>query len=226
MQLQQGNMLAALEDAKTFLGVNVADVGDAVNDATKKLLDDSIGELSAHAADQNAHTRAGAGALNRQRLQREALIRDHMAPIAKIAILELPNVPDIIKLTLPKSRVSLQQLLVLADGMANAATPYAATFIAAGCKTDFIASLKTAVQDIRTAATDRTTIRMSTQMSRCRGCAHCYFRSNEATQWTLGRYYLPSLCQPSMTSVGHGSALLFLLAMALRRPDRVAAGEF
>ena len=181
MRISQGNMLATMGNVITFLSENVADVGDAVTDATKKTVVDSITELSVHAANQDSHTRSAAGSLNRQRVRRTQLVRDHMAPIARIAALELPAVPELVKLTLPRKRVSLQVLVQLANGMADAATPYADVFIANGRKPDFIAQLKGSAEGMRSAAADRAgnrqkvkeaTTNLRTKLSRGRKVIH------------------------------------------------------
>lgn len=64
-----------------------------------------------------------------------------MAPIARIAQVQLPGVVGIEKLRMPKTRINAEQLAAVARGMATAAAPYASTFIAAGVPADFATQL-------------------------------------------------------------------------------------
>ena len=166
MKLRQGNMRSSLENVRRFLDDNQAVLGGVINPAARQKLDDSITELSSTAAAQNLFTRDMRGSFAVQRANRVALVRDHMAPIARIAKLELANTPELVKLSLPVKRVSVQQLATLADGMAQAARPYAQLFIDAGRKPDFLDRLVAAADQMRLAAAEgkngRTRIRKTT----------------------------------------------------------------
>lgn len=155
MRITQGNMLTSLENVRVFLRENADEIGEHITDTTQNELDSSITELGVHLGVQNTRTRVAASALARQRTLREVLIRDHMVPISKIAKLKLSHIPELVSLTLPKKRASLQQLVALAEGMAGAVEPYADVFISAGRKPDFIDQLKKAAVDMQTAAYDR-----------------------------------------------------------------------
>ena len=100
MKIMQGNMLTSLENVKTFLSEHAAEIGDPVTDSTQKEIDDCIVELGEHVAVQNTRTRVAASTLARQRAKREALVRDHLAPIAKIAKLRLAHIPEMVSFTL------------------------------------------------------------------------------------------------------------------------------
>lgn len=156
MKLQQGNTLASLENAHRFLDDNTAALGAVITPPTVQMLDDSIIELSAVATSQNQYKRDEKGFEALQARYRTALVRDHMAPIAKIAKLELSTSPELVKLSLPRKRASLQVLKQLADGMAEAARPHAAVFIAAGRKPDFADRLKAAANLMLDASFQRT----------------------------------------------------------------------
>ena len=59
-------------------------------------------------------------------------------------------------LSLPKSQPTVERLAALANGMAQAAAPYADVFIRAGMTPDFIQALRTASDDMVQALKDRT----------------------------------------------------------------------
>jgi hypothetical protein len=174
-------MLTALESTRRFLDDNQAALVGVVSPATRQKLDDTIGELASTATAQDQFTRDLKGSFAVQAACRTALIRDHMAPIAKIATLELSHVPELVKLSLPRKRVTIQQLGALADGMAEAARPYAQIFVDAGRRTDFIDRLKQAADQMRAAAYDGaqgrvrikgTTTGLTQKLSRARKVVH------------------------------------------------------
>jgi hypothetical protein len=72
---------------------------------------------------------------------REALLRDHMAPIAGIAAAELPQTPELEPLKMPRGSPSIERLRARALGMAKAAAPFADTFVSSGLPADFIDQL-------------------------------------------------------------------------------------
>ena len=155
MKTVQGNMLLSLENAQAFLSENAAALGHVATTGARTMLDDSLVELSEHASVQNGQTRAGAGAIARRHALRAALLRDHMTPLAKIARLELTGTPELVSLSLPKDRPTVERLAALANGMAHAAEPYADVFIRAGMAPDFLQALRTASDDMVQALKDR-----------------------------------------------------------------------
>jgi hypothetical protein len=79
-----------------------------------------------------------------------------MAPIAKIARLELASTPELMSLSLPKGQPTVERLAALANGMAQAVAPYTDVFIRTGMAPDFIQALRTASDDMVQALKDRT----------------------------------------------------------------------
>lgn len=148
MRSVQGNILLSLQNVQTYLSENTARFGAVISPETQAALDNSIAELTEHAAVQNGHTRVAQGLTGVQRAKRAVLIRDHMAPIARIAKLKLEASPELVALTITKDRPSAERLVALAYGMAKAAEPHADTFISAGCKPDFVQSLRDAADDM------------------------------------------------------------------------------
>ena len=181
MKAYQGNVLASLENTRRFLDDNKAALGGVITGGTQQKLAQAIGELASTVTEQNQYTRDRKGAFAIQVASRAALLRDHMAPIVKVARLELSHAPELVKFSLPRKKVTLQQLGALADGMAEAARPHAQVFIDAGRKPDFLDRLKTAADQMRSAAYDgaqgrvrikQATSRLTEQLSRARKVVH------------------------------------------------------
>src|SRR6478672_10498722 len=155
MQTTQGNMLQSLRTVKAFLEENAAKLTDVVKTGARQRLDDAIAELSGHASDQTGSALASQGATLKQRTLRQALLRDHMAPISRIARSDLPQTPEIEPLRMPRGRPTIEKLSAAAFGMAKAAAPYTGVFIAAGLPPDFIARLEAAADALVVSVSDR-----------------------------------------------------------------------
>ena len=181
MKMREGNTLRSLENVRRFLDDNRAVLHGVVNSAAHEKLTASIVELLSTVTAQNQFTRDMRGSYAVQEAHRAALIREHMTPIAKIAKLELSQLPELVKLSLPGKRVTIQQLGALADGMAEAARPHVQLLIDAGRKPDCLARLKAAADRMRAAAYDgaqgrarvkKTTSALTQKLSRERQVVH------------------------------------------------------
>jgi hypothetical protein len=155
MQTNQGNMLQSLRTVQAFLAENAAKLTDVVNTGARRRLDDAITELSVRVSDQTGSALASQGATLKQYTLRRALLRDHMAPISRIARSDLPQTPEIEPLKMPRGRPTVEKLSAAAFGMAKAATPFASVFIAAGVPADFITRLNAAAEALLVSLSDR-----------------------------------------------------------------------
>ena len=165
MRTIQGNMLRSLHSVQGFLNENADKLGGVISTGSRAMLDSAIAELEEHAATQDGRARMERGAVAIQRARRQALLRDHMAPIDRIARLLLPDLPDLVALRLPKGHPSVERLVALAGGMAEAAEPHAAAFIRTGRKPTFIADLRAAADALLHALQDRYVSRSKVRMA-------------------------------------------------------------
>jgi hypothetical protein len=133
---------------QTFLVTNADKLGAIGEAGARKRLDAAVAELSAHVAKQTGNDFVARGSTEKQRALRTALLRDHMAAIARIAITELPSTPEFKALRMPRGRITAAKLAAHAQGMAEAAEPFADTFIAFGLPADFLDQLNAAVKAI------------------------------------------------------------------------------
>jgi hypothetical protein len=106
-------------------------------------------------SDQTGSALASQGVTLKQHTLRRALLRDHMAPISRIARSDLPQTPEIEPLKMPRGRPTIERLSAAAFGMAKAATPFAGVFIAAGLPADFVARLDAAADALVVFLSDR-----------------------------------------------------------------------
>src|SRR5262249_21146094 len=104
---------------------------------------------------QTAGVNASKGATRKKQDLRTALLRDHMSKIARIAAADLPRVPELEPLRMPRGQPTVAKLAALAEGMAKTAALHADVFMAAGLPADFIAQLTAATDAMTGAVTQR-----------------------------------------------------------------------
>ena len=146
MKTTQGNMRRSLVNVDDFLDAHADRLAGVVDSGVRKRLRAGIQDLSGYVTDQADHTVAARQETQSQYTLRAALVQEHMAPIARIAKLELPQTPELLPCRLPKLNISTEQLAVHARGMAKAAGRYTDVFVAAGLPADFVAQLEAATE--------------------------------------------------------------------------------
>jgi hypothetical protein len=155
MQTAQGNMLQSLRTVQAFLEENAAKLTSVVNSGARARLDAAIVELATHVTDQSGNHLASQGATKKQRALREALLRDHMGPVSRIARSDLPQTPEIEPLRMPRGKPTAERLAAAAYGMAKTATDHAPVFVAAGLPADFAAQLTGAADALVSSLSER-----------------------------------------------------------------------
>lgn len=156
MQTAQGSVLESLRAVQSFLDANATKLAGVVNTGARQKLDDAIAELSTHTAEQSGSNLAAQGATQKKTALRQVLLRDHMAPIARIAKADLPVTVELEPFRMPKGKPSVEKLAALAYGMAKAAEPFTGVFTSAGLPADFVAQLNGAADAMVMAVNDRT----------------------------------------------------------------------
>jgi hypothetical protein len=141
MKTTQGNVLLSLRNVQGFLQDNATRLASVLDNVMTKRLNDAIVTLSGHATDQVQTLIDAKSTTQTQEALRTELIQFHMAPINRIAKLELANIPELKSFLMPKGKPTIEKLKTFADGMSAAAAKYSATFFAGGLPTDFIAQL-------------------------------------------------------------------------------------
>ena len=155
MQTMQGNMLQSLRTVQAFLDENADKLGEVVKTGARQRLDETIAETTRYVAEQSGNQLASRGATQRQRVLRTLLLRDHMAPVSRIARSELPPTPEVEPFRMPKGKPTVERLAAAAHGMAKAAEPFAPVFVQAGLAPDFIAQLTGAADAMVQSLSDR-----------------------------------------------------------------------
>lgn len=142
MNTIQGRTLESLRSVQAFFDANGVRLGGIANSGQRQKLDAMVVELEGHVGVQSGSALASKGATQKHQSLRVALLRDHMAKIATIAVAELPQVPELEVLKMPKGRtLSIERLRAAALGMAKAAAPYADVFVKAALPADFLDQL-------------------------------------------------------------------------------------
>jgi hypothetical protein len=155
MQSLQGNLLQSLRAVEDFLDAHAARLDGVVRSGTRQKLGESIAALEMYVVEQAGSSMASQGATQHSRALRRALVRDHMAPIARLVQADLPAAPQVDALRMPDPAWSVERLSAAALGMAQEAAPYADAFVAAGLKPDFVTRLTAAANAMTDAVSDR-----------------------------------------------------------------------
>lgn len=181
MQSTQGNTLQSLRNVHGFILANKDVLGAVISTGAWKRLEDDITQLAGYVKQQSASATTAHRASINWRALRTVLLRDHMAPIARIAKVDLPQAPTIKALRLPAGRPTVERLAADAHGMAESARPYADVFIANGMPADFIDELNLAADAMVSALSDRSQSRgkrkgattgLKTQLTEARKVVH------------------------------------------------------
>lgn len=144
MQTRQGNMLQSLRAVRDFIEAHQAELPGATASGARKKLDAAIADLSTHVANQSGGTVSVQSGTKKVQALRIALLRVHMAPISRIAQVELPGTQELLPLRAPRGNPSTERLVATARGMAQAAESNADVFVNSGLPLDFIARLNSA----------------------------------------------------------------------------------
>jgi hypothetical protein len=155
-------MLQSLRNVEAFLDQHADVLDGVVKSGARQKLADAIAALSTHVSGQSGSNLASRGATQRHYARRQALIRDHMAPVARIAAADLPRTPELAPLRMPAQNLPAEKLAAAAYGMADAAKPFTDVFTAAGLSADFGEQL-VAAADAMTGSLDERAQKRSAQ---------------------------------------------------------------
>jgi hypothetical protein len=156
MQAAQATTLNTLTRVQRFLDDNGPALGDINASGYRKILDDVVEKLGAHAAHQTTTKRAAAAEAAKERVLRNALKLNHMRPIATVAAAQLRQVPDFAALKMPPKNATSRTLISWAAAMKTAASEYTGAFVGAGLPSDFLDQLDAAATALSTSLTTRT----------------------------------------------------------------------
>ncbi len=219
MKASHAATLNTLTRVQRFLDQNGSSLGDINASGYRKILDDVVARLSAHAADQTTTKRAASAEAAKERVLRNALKLNHMRPIATVAAAQLRQVPDFAALKMPPRTATSRTLITYAAAMKSAAGEYADAFIGAGLPSDFLTQLQSASDSLSNSLTNRTsngaaqrgaTIGLDAEATRGRQAVKVLdslveplIRGNLALlgQWAAAKRFGGKLSAPTSTSI-------------------------
>jgi hypothetical protein len=156
MNRRQGRVLLSLYAVDVFLDAYEHRLPATASAGMRDRFRHKLAEVELHVQTQSGAPIMAERLTAAKGAKREALLRDHLAPIARIAKLESANHPALAALRMPRGAPGTGKLLAHAAGMANVAQDYADVFVAAGLRPTFIEELNDAIDDILTTVTART----------------------------------------------------------------------
>lgn len=166
----EANQLEALRNIPAFLDEHRDHVPGAATCGTRHRLDHALERLARHADDQTASAAGSRNCTKRYLARRRELVSSHLLLIALIARTAEPPLSGLAQLQAPRGKPTARQLATAAHAMAEAVTPYAETFIAAGMPKDFVERLRRAsdamMAELRDRAQERARHRIATEALR------------------------------------------------------------
>jgi hypothetical protein len=144
---------------QVFLDTNDSLLNTVNKSGMRAELDVIVSALGQSGGQQAAGRVNAIGETAKQRTLRLALRLNHMQPIASVAKAKLRTVPNFEAMTMPHPDVRVVSLIAHANGMAEAAQPYAQMFIDAGLPQDFIAQLRAAADAVTSSIDTRAAAR-------------------------------------------------------------------
>jgi hypothetical protein len=109
-----------------------AELPRASGSAAKRHLEEVAAQFPPSATTQDSKTRDVVGGAATKDQARTVLLRDHLHPIAAVARLLAPDVPQLAGIKLRNPRMGLTKLVIAARGIAATITPHIDTLVAAG----------------------------------------------------------------------------------------------
>jgi hypothetical protein len=128
MQKKYQHHLIALTSAQQFLDTNNTVLGEINATAARKLLDKATDDLRALSVSQQGAARAAQNGRQTEFKLTEALKRNFLRPIAKIANAQLPSETELGNLMVPDSHAPTMSVITVARDMANLVDAYPTVF--------------------------------------------------------------------------------------------------
>ena len=145
MDKKQRAALGRFRRVREFLNANQVE-GTSVK---LQVLDQVVRDMTTKGEENDASHRQTRGATARQRALREALWKQHMFPLARIArrVFAVPEIRA--KFALPAKLADNDAIVTSASGMAATAEMHAAVFVQEGLSEDFVARMRASILELR-----------------------------------------------------------------------------
>jgi hypothetical protein len=144
MDKKQRSAIGRFRRVTEFLNTNQVD-GTAVK---LQALAQVVRDMTGTGEERDVSDRMTRGATVQQRALREALWKQHLAPIARIARRVISDPEVRVKFRLPQKRADNRVVLDAARGIAQLAEAHANAFTQQGLPPEFVAQLRSAIDDL------------------------------------------------------------------------------
>jgi hypothetical protein len=155
MDLRQGRTLMALYAVDVFLDAHRAELPMTTSSGARARFSRGLAELALHIRMQEAAPLVAQQLTRAKEARRIALIRDFMAPIARIAKLEAARLPELQSLKMPRGQPGVEKLLAHAAGMLGIVSEHIEVFIELGLPPTVVDDMRAAIDAVIATITDR-----------------------------------------------------------------------
>ena len=155
MNPRQARSLLSLYAVDVFLDANAERLPKTCATGMRIRFKRALAELELHVQVQSGAPLTAMGLTRAKDAKREALLRDHIAPIVRVARLERSSHPDLAPLKMPRGEPGTQKLLAQASAIVAVAEDHRDVFIAAGLRETFVEEFDAAVEELLATLTAR-----------------------------------------------------------------------
>lgn len=148
MNRKQGRLFLSFNAIEDFLASHADDIPKTIRTGTRERFAQALSRVK-------DYVRAQAGApLSAQSLtavkedKQQVLLRDHMAPIVRIARSDGSGTARLDALKMPRGELGVPKLIARASGMLDVAREHQRLFIDAGMPADFVDRFQRAIEDV------------------------------------------------------------------------------
>ncbi len=155
MNPRQARSLLSLYAVDVFLDTHAERLPKTCATGMRIRFKRALAELELHVQVQSGAPLMAMGLTRSKDAKREALLRDHIAPIVRVARLESASHPDLAPLKMPRGEPGTQKLAALASAIAVVAADHRDVFIAAGLRETFVEDCNAVIEDLLATLTAR-----------------------------------------------------------------------
>jgi len=148
MNPRQARSLLSLYAVDVFLDIHAERLPKTCATGMRIRFKRALAELELHVQVQSGAPLMAVGLTRAKDAKREALLRDHIAPVVRVARLESASHPDLAPLKMPRGEPGTQKLVALASAIVAVAADHRDVFVAAGLPETFVEDFNAAIEDL------------------------------------------------------------------------------
>ena len=148
MNRKQGRLFLSFNAVDEFLDSHAEEIPKTIRSGSRERFRQALARVKEHIRMQAGAPLSAQSLTAWKEEKRQALMRDFMAPIVRIARSEGSAVPGLEPLKMPRGTLGEPKLIAYASGMLDVARGHQELFIGAGMPADFVEQFQHAIDDV------------------------------------------------------------------------------